>query len=100
MNVVATCCLLLLLGLLIVFVHVVDAVVDLVVDKVGLSAAAAVVMAVGGLEVVAGGPGLKYVQKQERCRNLVVFLCPVERNAEEGKRRTVSWLFSCCSFIS
>lgn len=65
MNVMANSCSLflllprlLLLLLLIVFVHVVDTVVDLVVDKVGFAAITG-----AGSEMTASGPGLKYVQK-------------------------------------
>lgn len=86
MNVVATCCLLMLLWLLIVFVHVVDAVVDLVVDKVGLAAAAAAAVAVVWLKVVAGGPGLKDAQKQERCRKLVCVICFPSKETQKKER--------------
>lgn len=88
MNVVATCRVLLLLWLLIVLVHVVDAVVDLVVDKVGLVTAAtnAAAVAIFGLEVVAGGSGLKDVQKQERCRKLDCVFCVPSKEPQKKER--------------
>jgi hypothetical protein len=68
---------------LIVFVHVVNTVVDLVVDKIGLAAIAS-----AGFEMVASGSGLKDVQKQKRCRDLV----RKKRKGDGGAGVLVFWL--------